>query len=103
MTRKRATVWIAVAGMVTAAGWLHAQAPPAGDEACGSGELWMAGRPGRQAVFGLRIPPAARADPGVTFCVDGVVVRADEATMIERDGERTFTLEGRVTLTLPAR
>ena len=103
MSLKRATTWIAAAGMVTAAAWLHAQAPAAGDEACGTGELWMAGKPGRQVVSGLRIPPSARADPGVTFCVNGVVVRADEATLIERGGERTFTLEGRVTLTLPAR
>ncbi len=97
----RTTTMLAGAGIVAAA-WAYAQTAPA--DACTVEEVWMSGEPGAQAtVTGLRIPPDARQDDGVTFCIHGVVVKAKEATMVERRGERTFTLSGTVTLVLPPR
>lgn len=99
---RRAATFIVGGGMLIAgAGYSLAQtsAPE-----CRSDELWLDGKPGRQVtVSGFGIPPEARMDDGVTFCLRGVVVKASEATMIERNGERTFTLRGTVTLTMPSR
>lgn len=94
---------IVVAGMLISGAVAYAQLPSSVD-GCTAEAIWMDGKPGRQVtVSGLRIPPAARLDGGVTFCIRGVVIKADEATIIERKGERIFSLDGTVTLTMPAR
>jgi len=70
--------------------------------ACAEGELWLTGKVGAATTStGFRIPPSARMDKGVTFCVQGVLVKAEEALFSERDGQRVFTWNGRVTLTMP--
>ena len=100
----RAAAFIAGTGMLMAAGAGYGVAQTSSTPECGPAEVWLDGKPGRKlTVSGLAIPPEARLDAGVTFCVHGVVVKANEATMIERTGARTFTLRGTVTLTLPSR
>jgi hypothetical protein len=103
MPNRAAKLMISAAIVITV-GVAYGFAQTAVPAACGPEELWLSGEPGRQTtVARLRIPPLARLDEGVTFCVHGVVVKSNEATMIERDGVRTFTLRGTVTLTLPSR
>ena len=52
---------------------------------------------------GLRISPTATLDDGVTFCIRGVLVHADEAVVISSDAERISTLRGTVTVAMPQR
>jgi len=99
---KRTTQSLIAIAILFAAVWTYAQTPA--EMTCSAAEIWMSGSPGSQfTASGLRIPPAARSDAGVTFCLNGVVVKADEARMVERNGQRTFTLNGQVTLTIPPR
>ena len=97
------TIFLGLLVSAAAIGSTYAQAPAAGT-ACGVDDVWLEGEPGPAfTVTGFRIPPEARTDGGVTFCIRGVVVTADETTMIARDGNRIFTLNGTVTLTMPDR
>jgi hypothetical protein len=99
---KKLTVIVVFATI--AAGYGHAQviSSAAPSPTCAEGELWLTGKVGAVTTStGLRIPPSARLDEGVTFCIQGVLVRAEEALFSERDGQRVFTLNGRVTLTVP--
>jgi hypothetical protein len=76
-------------------------APRAEPVVCGDNDVWLTGDVGASVTSTrLRIPPSARHD-GVTFCIHGVVVNAQEALINEREGRRVFTLNGHVTLSMP--
>ena len=84
---------------IGAYGYAQAPSPMA---ACGEDEIWLSGTPGPAFTStGFRIPAMARVDDGVTFCVRGVLVKAQEAAVAKADGQRVFTLTGHVTLTIP--
>ena len=37
------------------------------------------------------------------FCLGGALIKADEMRVVSTDGQRTYSLSGNVTLTMPAR
>ena len=60
-----------------------------------------------------RLSVTARIDQGgvtpdgtahnALFCVGGALIKTDELRVVSTDGQRTYSLSGNVTLTMPAR